>query len=101
MRSRNACLSLALLLTLSPALLAQISNPSFAALPPIPFDAAGPVIQAHSEALKPFTVAGQRGVLLGQQDGTFESWILPAKVLSHVTIQADVDDYSVPIDVNQ
>jgi glycogen debranching enzyme len=80
---------------------AQVSDPSFPALPSIPFDTIGPVIQAHTEALKPFTVAGERGVLLGQQDGTFESWILPAKVLSHLTIQADVDDYSVPIDVNQ
>jgi glycogen debranching enzyme len=101
MRSRNVCLSLALLLTLSPALQAQISGPSFPALPSIPFDTTGPVIQAHTEALKPFTVAGERGVLLGQQDGTFESWILPAKVLSHLTIEANVEDYTVPIDVNQ
>ncbi len=79
MRSRNVCLSLALFLTLSPALHAQISNPSFTALPSIPFDTTGPVIQAHAEALKPFTVAGERGVLLGQQDGTFESWVLPVK----------------------
>jgi glycogen debranching enzyme len=59
------------------------------------------VIQAHSEALKPFTVAGERGVLVGQQDGTFEAWLLPMKLLSHLTIEADVEGYTVPIDVNQ
>ncbi len=102
---RSRILTLSAVLALLPAAVcsshAQVSNPSFTALPSIPFDTAGPVIQAHTEALKPFTVAGERGVLVGQQDGTFESWILPAKVLSHLTIEADVEDYSVPIDVNQ
>jgi glycogen debranching enzyme len=70
-------------------------------IPAIPFDTAGPVIQAHTEMLKPFTVAGERGVILGQQDGTFEAWVLPVKLLSHLTIEAEVEGYSVPIDVNQ
>jgi glycogen debranching enzyme len=68
---------------------------------PIALNAAGPSIRAHSEAQKPFTVSGERGVVLGQQDGTFEAWILPVKVLSDVTIQADVEGYTVPIDVNK
>ncbi|HWE85824.1 MAG TPA: hypothetical protein VG267_12840 [Terracidiphilus sp.] len=75
--------------------------PTFSSLAPIPFDNSGPVIRAHTEALKPFTVAGERGVLLGQQDGTFEAWVLPIKVLSHLTIEADIEGYTVPIDVNQ
>src|ERR1700676_2458058 len=75
--------------------------PGFTAVPPIAFDTSGPVIRAHTEALKPFTVAGERGVLLGQQDGAFEAWVLPVKVLSHLTIEANVDGYTVPIDVNQ
>src|SRR5579863_1688841 len=75
--------------------------PNFSSVPPIPFDTAGPVINAHAEMLKPFTVAGERGVLLGQQDGTFEAWLLPVKVLSHLTIEADIEGYTVPIDVNQ
>ncbi len=89
---RSRILTLSAVLALLPAAVssghAQVSNPSFTALPSIPFDTTGPVIQAHTEALKPFTVAGERGVLVGQQDGTFESWILPAKVLSHLTIEA-------------
>jgi len=50
--------------------------------------------------LKPFTVTGPRGALLGQQDGSFEAWIFPWKILSHMRITAEMKDYSVPIDVN-
>ncbi len=70
-------------------------------VPSIPFDNAGPVIRAHTETLKPFTVAGERGVVLGQQNGIFEAWVLPVKLLSHLTIEAEIDGYTVPIDVNQ
>jgi glycogen debranching enzyme len=59
------------------------------------------VIQAHAEPEKPFTVAGERGVLVGEQDGSFEAWILPVKLLSHLTIEAQVEGYTVPIDVNR
>lgn len=72
-----------------------------ASIPPIPFDTSGPVIRANAEPQKPFTVAGERGVILGQQDGTFEAWVLPVKLLSHFTIEAEMHDYPVPIDVNQ
>ena len=65
--------------------------PVFTSIAPIAFDHAGPVIRAHAEPLKPFTVAGERGVLLGQQDGTFEAWVLPVKLLSHLTIEANVE----------
>jgi glycogen debranching enzyme len=51
-------------------------------------------------ALKPFTVTGPRGALLGQQDGSFEAWVFPWKVLSHMRITAAMKDYAVPIDVN-
>ena len=79
----------------------QVPPPSFSSIAPIAFDNSGPVIRAHAEPLKPFTVAGQHGVVVGQQDGAFESWILPVKVLSHFTIEADIEGYGVPIDVNQ
>src|SRR5438270_7420611 len=57
-------------------------------------------IRRHVEAGKPFTVAGTRGVVLGQQEGTFEAWVLPTKLLSHFSIQAEVEGYAVPIAVN-
>ena len=79
--------------------LAQTS--AFNPLAAIPFDSGGPVIRAHSETEKPFTVAGERGVVLGQQNGTFEAWVLPVKLLSHLSIEADIEGYTVPIDVNQ
>ena len=61
----------------------------------------GPVLRAPAQTERPFTVAGERGVLLGQQNGTFEAWVLPVKLISHFTIEATIDGYSVPIDVNQ
>lgn len=74
--------------------------PVFTALAPIAFDTSGPVIRAHIQAQKPFTVAGEHGVLLGQQNGSFEAWILPVKILSHLSIEANIQGYTVPIEVN-
>jgi glycogen debranching enzyme len=94
-------LALVLLFAAPAAIHSQPHVPTFASIPPILFDTAGPLIRAHAEPLKPFTVAGERGVLVGQQDGTFEAWLLPVKVLSHLAIEADIEGYTVPIDVNQ
>jgi len=58
------------------------------------------VISRPVQPAQPFTVAGPRGVLVGTQDGQFESWILPVKLLSHLTIEADIEGYTVPIAVN-
>src|ERR1035437_7793932 len=97
----SLCRTLALLFAVASALHAQAPLPPFTSIPPVAFETSGPVIRAHTEAQKPFTVAGERGVVLGQQDGTFEAWLLPVKLLSHLTIQAEVEGYTVPIDVNQ
>ena len=94
--SRLLCLGLLFPLPCLPA-----QSPTFTSIPSIAFEATGPVIRAHSETEKPFTVAGGRGVVLGQQNGTFEAWVLPVKLLSHMTIEADIEGYTVPIDVNQ
>jgi glycogen debranching enzyme len=59
----------------------------------------GLVIRRHVETGMPFTVAGTRGVVLGQQQGTFEAWILPVKLLSHFSIRAQVEGYPVPIEL--
>jgi glycogen debranching enzyme len=58
-------------------------------------------ISANIMPVKPFSVVGPRGALLGQQDGTFEAWIFPWKILSHMRITAQMKDYAVPIDVNE
>jgi glycogen debranching enzyme len=95
------CVAFAVFLSAAAAIHPQTSKPAFSSIQPIEFSAAGPVIQAHAEPAMPFTVAGERGVLLGQQDGSFEAWLLPVKLLSHLTIEANVEGYTVPIDVNQ
>jgi glycogen debranching enzyme len=73
----------------------------FAPIPAVAFASEGPVIASHAEAQEPFTVAGEHGVLVGQQDGTLEAWVLPVKVLSHLAITAEIAGYGVPIDVNR
>ncbi len=60
----------------------------------------GLAIRRHVEAGKPFSVSGSTSVLLGEQEGMFEAWVLPVKLLSHFTIRANVEGYSVPIDLN-
>jgi glycogen debranching enzyme len=49
---------------------------------------------------KPWTVAGEHGALFGRQNGIFEAWQWPVKILSHFRISAELADYPVPIDVN-
>ncbi len=50
---------------------------------------------------RPFTVVGPRGAILGQQDGSFEAWIFPWKIFSNLRIRAEMQNYPVPIDVNE
>jgi hypothetical protein len=50
---------------------------------------------------EPWTVAGEHGALFGRQDGRFEAWLWPVKILSNFRITAELADYSVPIDVNE
>ena len=107
MRSRISASSMAaaLLLVIISAIpdvsRAQQAVSTFTSIPAFGFDDSGPVIRAHAEPQKPFTVAGEHGVLLGQQDGGFEAWVLPVKVLSHLTIEANIEGYTIPINMNQ
>lgn len=66
------------------------------------FDATGNAMTLRQKAdpEKPFTVAGECGAVMGQQSGGFEAWIFPVKLFSGMTIQARVDRYDEPIDVN-
>jgi glycogen debranching enzyme len=57
-------------------------------------------LEQHAEAEKPFTVTGECGAFMGQQNGEFEAWLFPVKILSHMHIEARVEGYDVPIDVN-
>ena len=57
-------------------------------------------ITRAAELTKPFTVAGETGAVFGQQDGTFEAWVFPIKLLSAFRITAELADYPVPIELN-
>jgi hypothetical protein len=70
-------------------------------VPQFPLASSELTIRQHAEMLKPFTVAGECGSFVGQQDGSFEAWIFPVKLLSHFHIDAELADYNVPIDVNE
>src|SRR5579875_1733948 len=48
----------------------------------------------------PWTVAGEHGALFGRQNGVFEAWLWPNKILSNFRIRAELANYAVPIDVN-
>src|SRR5580698_5974340 len=85
---------------LIPAALILLSISANAQTPAFPLTDKGLVISRPTQPPQPFTVAGESGVLVGTQDGQFESWINPIKLISHLTIEANLEGYSVPIPVN-
>ena len=98
----RAPLAVLLLLTVH-SLSAQVPRP--ATLPTV---AAFPLTQPSGLQItrevnpsRPFSVVGPHGAVLGHQDGSFEAWIFPWKICSHLRITAEMHDYPVPIDVNQ
>ncbi len=63
------------------------ANNRVPALTKFPFENSVPLkIVREAVPSKPFTVTGPRGAILGQQDGSFEAWIFPWKILSHMRI---------------
>jgi glycogen debranching enzyme len=79
---------------------ATAQSPALRPFSALPLRIDGPVLRQGVQTRVPFTVAGQRGVIVGQQQGVFEGWILPVKLLSHMTIEANVEGYPVPLDLN-
>ncbi len=88
-----------------PHLRAQVQPPALPSLPAVPVFqtiVSQPLsIVRDTNPTKPFSVVGLRGALLGEQDGSFEAWIFPWKIFSHLRITARMQDYPVPIDVNE
>jgi glycogen debranching enzyme len=70
------------------------------AIAELPLRMDGPVLRRSVRAGEPFTVAGMQGVIVGQQQGLSEIWLLPVKLLSHMTVEAEVQGYPVPLDLN-
>ncbi|HEX3684345.1 MAG TPA: glycogen debranching protein [Bryobacteraceae bacterium] len=71
-----------------------------APLPPFPKHEPTLRIVAPCVPRTPWTVAGEHGALFGRQNGVFEAWLWPDKILSNFRIRAELADYAVPIDVN-
>lgn len=69
-------------------------------VPSLPAAQSSLQIIRRTQAGQPFTVAGEEGALFGRQNGKFEAWLWPVKLLSNFTIRAELFDYPVPIDVN-
>lgn len=95
MRQRVSHGTLFLVLFASSALAAEL-----APLPNFAIPAHGLQILAPCVPRLPFTVAGEDGAIFGRQNGRFEAWLWPVKILSNFRINAELADYAVPIDVN-
>ena len=78
-----------------------VSQQWLQSIPQFPLASSDLTIRQHVEPLKPFTVAGECGTFVGQQDGSFEAWVFPVKLLSHFHLEAELADYHVPIDVTE
>ena len=74
--------------------------PQLKPIPALPFTTGPLTISQHAIPNHPFTVTGTGGAILGMQDGTSELWQFPLKFFSKLQIQAEVDGYSVPINLN-
>src|SRR5580704_8085277 len=104
MSSASLPAALALLFSLgatAPQLVCQASDQP-AQLAKFPYESSVPLkIVREADPSKPFTVVGPRGAILGRQDGSFEAWIFPWKIFANLRISAEMQDYPVPIDVNE
>ena len=80
--------------------LAPLSAQDLHSVPAWPLSPSGMAIVRPAESAKPFSVAAEHGAIFGEQNGVFEAWAFPVKLLSHFHISARMDDYPVPIDVN-
>ncbi|HVC01575.1 MAG TPA: hypothetical protein VND80_05145 [Steroidobacteraceae bacterium] len=94
---------LILLAATSPA----FAQPALSALQPLPASsiatrgaADAPRIDALAIPSHPLSVVGPRGALLGFQDGSYEAWVFPWKLLANMRITVRMQGYPVPIDVN-
>ncbi len=90
---KHLCLFLIASSAFSAATLTPISKPEPAKTQPLE-------IVSLCVPTRPFTVAGEHGAIFGRQNGKFEAWVWPVKILSDFRISAELANYSVPIDVH-
>lgn len=91
-----------LILLLSATLPAIAQSPSFTPLSSFPVASTHlPRISQQAVPIKPFSVVGPRGAILGRQNGEYEAWIFPWKIFNHMRMTVRMKNYPVPIQVNQ
>ena len=73
---------------------------TFSTVPAFPMSSTSMHIRQAVKPNLPFTVTGSSGAILGLQNGSIELWDLPTKVFSNLRITAELDGYSVPINMN-
>jgi glycogen debranching enzyme len=69
-------------------------------MPQFPLSDGPLIIRQTVQPQHPFTVTGSTGAILGLQNGNVELWALPTKVFSSLHLIAELDGYTVPIDLN-
>ncbi|HEX4575913.1 MAG TPA: glycogen debranching protein, partial [Edaphobacter sp.] len=69
-------------------------------IPQFPLSNGPLIIRQAVQPQHPFTVTGSTGAILGLQNGNIELWALPTKVFSNLHLSAELDGYTVPIDLN-
>jgi glycogen debranching enzyme len=72
----------------------------FKPIPQFPLSNGPLIIRQTVQPQHPFTVTGATGAILGLQNGNVELWNLPTKVFSNLHLSAELDGYTVPIDLN-
>jgi glycogen debranching enzyme len=72
----------------------------FKPIPQFPLSNGPLIIRQTVQPQHPFTVTGSTGAILGLQNGNVELWNLPTKVFSNLHLSAELDGYTVPIDLN-
>ena len=81
---------------------AQSQLPLLAPVPSFSLNSnSGLHISRETDPQRPFSVIGPRGAVLGQEDGSYEVWLFPWKVLANMRITARMENYAVPINVNE
>jgi hypothetical protein len=89
-----------LILMALPVPLVSFAQMALSTISAFPLDTNPLVIRRAAQVNKPFSVTGERGAILGQQDGTFELWLLPVKMLHNARLSARLKDYEAVIDLN-
>jgi glycogen debranching enzyme len=69
-------------------------------MPQFPLSDGPLIIRQAVQPQHPFTVTGSTGAILGLQNGNVELWALPTKVFNNLHLVAELDGYTVPIDLN-